>query len=186
MNLFFIDTETGGLDPQKHSILSVGIAIATETEIIDKIEIKIKEPKIKAVKAALKINRIDIDELVKVADDPVTAVEKILALIKRHPNLYRDKQRIVVFGHNVYFDVSFLRRLFGFTDYRYEDYFCHRTVDTSSILRFLSLRKMFDKDISGLDSALNHFNMNENPRHEALQDAVLTARLFQKLLDLKM
>jgi len=190
MNLLFLDTETGGLDPLKYSILSVGLAIISTNsksndgniDIVDRLEIPVKEPDICVHESALKVNRIDMSYHNKIAKSPEVAVKEIIDFISRNNNIYSDKNKIILFGHNVYFDVNFIIRLFNLTSYKYSDYFSHRVVDTSSILRFLYLNKTFDHDISNLDAALDYYNINEYPRHTSLQDAILTAKLFKRLL----
>ncbi len=186
MKFLFVDTETGGLDPNRCSILSVGLAVLSNEGLVGEIEIAVREPEIKADKKALEINRIVLEEHAKTALGPKEAVEQILAFLKKWPDLFSSWDRIVLFGHNVFFDIEFLKRLFSFTDHKYEDVFSHRIVDTSSILRYLHLKGVFKEDISNLDAALDHFGINEFPRHQALKDAVLTAKLFQELLRIKM
>ncbi|MCU0849281.1 MAG: 3'-5' exonuclease [Spirochaetes bacterium] len=183
MKFLFIDTETGGTDAERNSILSVGLAVISSSGLEGELEIAVMEPELSVTEKALKINRINLDEHVKIATDPSTAVEKILAFAGKWPDLLSDREKIILFGHNVIFDIEFLKRLFKFTGHEYSDVFSHRIVDTSSILRFLHLKGVFKEDISNLDAALDHFGINEFPRHQALKDAVLTAKLFMKLLD---
>ena len=41
--LLFIDTETGGLDPQKHSLLSLALVVWEKREILDSKEFLIND-----------------------------------------------------------------------------------------------------------------------------------------------
>jgi DNA polymerase-3 subunit epsilon len=60
--LLFIDTETGGLDPNKHSLLSLAMVIWEDMEIIDSQEILINDGILSATKEALSINKIDLEK----------------------------------------------------------------------------------------------------------------------------
>jgi len=184
MKLLFIDTETGGLDPARYSILSVGLVVLSDNEIADTLEIKIREPEINACDEALQVNNIVIDSHIREAIPPLEAVNQVLAFIRKCQDLYSDKGKIIICGHNVLFDIAFIKRLFGYTSYKYDDYFSHRIVDTSSILRYLYIKGDLPDDISNLDAALDHFGINEYPRHTALKDALLTALLFSRVVNL--
>ena len=56
-----IDTETGGFDPNKFSILSIGAVIWRPFEIVSTKEILIAEPEIQYEEEALSVNNIDIN-----------------------------------------------------------------------------------------------------------------------------
>lgn len=184
VQFLFLDTETGGLDPDRHSILSIGLAVVSRTDVVDTLEIDVREPRLFAEKSALAINRIDLAEHVKTALTPSAAVDRIIDFIGKWPELLSENNKVVLFGHNILFDIQFLKRLFCFTGHDYASFFSHRNVDTSSILRYLHIKGAFKEDISALGAALDHFGINEDPRHRALQDSVLTAKLFQKLLEM--
>ncbi|MFH1958460.1 MAG: 3'-5' exonuclease [bacterium] len=186
MNYLFVDTETGGLDADKYSILSLGCAIASRDEILKTLEIKIREPRI-VTGGGLNINKIDLNEHAKEAIPPEEVVKKFLSFVLETPDIYRNELgKIILFGHNVYFDISFIRRLFFFTKYNYKDTFSHRNMDTASILKYLHFKDILKEDISSLSAALKYFGIRGGQRHVALDDAVLTAKLFQKLMNLDM
>ena len=92
-------------------------------------------------------------------------------------------RRIVVGGHNVAFDIGFLRAGVISPD-EWEDRFQHRVVDTSVILRFLYHSGILRSDVGSLDNALKFFGFPEveGRRHTAMGDAVDTAKLYNRLL----
>ncbi len=60
--LLFIDTETGGLNPNKHSLLSLAMVVWEDMEIIDSQELLINDGKLSVTEEALSINKIDIEK----------------------------------------------------------------------------------------------------------------------------
>ena len=186
MNYLFVDTETGGLDADSDSILSLGCAVASKDKILKTLEIKIKEPCI-LISGGLDVNKIDLNEHMKEALTPDEAVKKFLSFALETPDIYRNELgKIILFGHNVYFDIVFIKRLFSFTKYNFKDTFSHRNLDTSSILKYLCFKNILKEDISSLSSAIKYFGIKGGRRHEASGDAVLTAKLFQELMKLDM
>jgi len=186
MNYLFVDTETGGLDAESASILSLGCAVASKGKILKTLEIKIKEPCI-IIRGGLEINKIDMNEHIKEALTPEESVEKFLSFVLETPDIYKNELgKIILFGHNVYFDIIFIKRLFSFTKHIYKDTFSHRNMDTASILKYLCFKNILKEDISSLSSAIKYFGIKGGQRHVASDDALLTAKVFQKLMELDM
>jgi DNA polymerase III subunit epsilon len=181
VKLLFIDTETGGLDPQKHSLLSMAMVVWEDMEIIDSQEILINDGQITTTDEALAINKIDIEEHKKTALSPTLAMDQLLTFISKH---FPDQRKITLAGHNVQFDVSFLKRFFSRNNKNFSEFFSHRIIDTSSILYYLYLSGHIKHKAISSDKAFELFEIKVEGRHTALGDAVATAKLFNKLLDL--
>jgi len=107
------------------------------------------------------------------------AIEKILLFIGKHFPLH---SKITISGHNVHFDVNFLKILFSQNKRDFNKYFSHRIIDTSSILYYLYLDGHMEKRAISSDEAFDFFEINVEGRHTALGDAVATAELFNKML----
>jgi DNA polymerase III epsilon subunit-like protein len=72
-----IDTETGGLDPEKNSILSIAGVLWEPGKTIEPVfDMYVKEHFIDVEPAALKVNKIDMNK-VHHADEPYIVVKKI-------------------------------------------------------------------------------------------------------------
>ncbi|MCR4317602.1 MAG: 3'-5' exonuclease [Planctomycetes bacterium] len=175
----FIDCETGGLDPEKHSLLSVGIVLALP-EGFQKFEIGIRHAEYYVQADALKVNGINLIEHEKSSVPPKAAVEKIIEFCSAH--LLTD-DRWLICGHNIHFDVGFLKPFFHSVGVDFEKYFSHRMIDTSSILRFLYFAGVLDADVSSSNKAFDHFKIEVEGRHTALGDALATCELFLKLTE---
>ena len=175
--LLFVDTETGGINPQKHSLLSVGLVAWEDHEIVAEKEILLTNTVIQFTPEALGINNIDFKSHFRNAVSPVKAKEIIIDFCAEN---FPNDEKITIAGHNVNFDVGFLKKLLG---QNYNKIFSHRTLDTSSVLKFLFVSKLLDEDLSSSDKAFDFFGVNIEKRHSALGDAVGTARLFNKLIN---
>lgn len=179
--ILFIDTETGGLDPEYHSLLSIGLVQWEDSRITGTKEILVNDGKLNVTEAALAINKIDLNshKVNAIAQD--NAIQEILSFIERPVN---QKEKITLAGHNVCFDIRFIRHLFESQNYNFEDYFSHRSIDTSSILHYLYYTGKMDRKIVGSSDAFKHFEIEVRGRHTALGDAIATAELFSRMLSL--
>lgn len=184
--LFIIDTETGGIDPAKHSILSLAGALWEDTVIVDTISMMICEPVLFVDDEALAVNKLDLRDIRAYGVTPSAAVADLTAFLAKHSSVSAPATRVVVAGHNVGFDVGFLRRLYAIAGGDYETQFSHRTLDTASVIRFLTLAGVLPLSTASSDDAFNYFGITfeAGARHTALGDALATARLLNKLLDL--
>ena len=180
-----IDTETGGLDPLKHSILSLGAVVLEDRRIVDEFEILIKESIIIVTPEAINVNKINITTLCYEGNPPFLAIDYFYDFVKK----YFPKDKVILGGHNVNFDVGFLKRLWSLgviSEPFYDEIFSHRIIDTCSILRFLILSGRISLENASLTDACKYFGIAvyEEERHTAIGDARLTAQLLIKMMEL--
>ena len=180
--LLFIDTETGGLHPGQHSLLSIGMLVWEEMEIIDSQELMINDGRLIVTEEALSINKIDIEKHKLSALSPAQAIAEILSFINKH---FPPNKKITIAGHNVHFDVNFLNLFFSENNEDFNKFFSHRIIDTSSILYYLYLAGHIDQRAISSDQAFDLFNIHVEGRHTALGDVIATSKLFTKLLATK-
>jgi DNA polymerase-3 subunit epsilon len=185
--LLVVDTETGGTDPLKHSILSVAAVVWDSGRICDSIELLIYETDVRVTAEAMAINKIDIELHKSRALSPQSAAEKLEEFVEEH---FKDQvtsgQKVILAGHNVSFDVGFIKRLYRLAGLDYDRILSHRTLDTAAILRFLSLAGIRAAQGADSSSAFAELDVTVAPtaRHTALGDAVATATLLNRLLGL--
>ena len=177
--LLFVDTETGGIDPTKHSLLSLALVVWQDFKIIDTKEILINDGVLSVTEKALEINKIDLKHHKEVALSPNESIKEIDFFISKH---FRSEEKITLAGHNVNFDVNFLRFFLNQRDYSFSDKFSHRFVDTSSILYYLYLANKIDQKAVSSQDAFDLFGIDTEGRHTAIGDAIATAKLFSSLL----
>lgn len=183
--LFIIDTETGGIDPQTHSILSLAGVVWADGEIQAEFDVQIAEPLLSVTAQAMKINRINLADHAATAVTPAVAAKRLATFLRKHfRGELKSGAKVALAGHNVGFDIGFLKRLCRMSEVSFEELFSHRSLDTSSILRFMALAGRADLGGAGLEEALQRFGVvvPEPQRHTALGDARATAALLSELI----
>jgi DNA polymerase III epsilon subunit-like protein len=182
MKLLMVDTETGGLDPTVHSIFSVGAVIWEDGEVKDSLHVVVKEPAGIVTSEAININGFTRERIEREGVAPAAAVSKITQFCRKH----KIKWGSEIGGHNVQFDVGFLKRLYSLAGVKYP--FSHRVVCTQSAAIFLRLAGHLDVKNTGLDALCEKFNiairLEGSHSHDALEDITATAHLLTALIDL--
>ena len=179
VRLFVIDTETGGVDPAKFSLLTFAGAVWEDGRILDTIEFSVREPRVRVEPEAMLINRIDLVAHKKAGISPAAAILLINDLLDR----YFGEEPVTIAGHNVNFDIGFLRRLYRLAKEDYPSRFSRRHIDTASILGFLNICGLISIPKPSLDNALAEFGITyaAESRHTALGDVVMTCELINKM-----
>lgn len=138
----FMDAETGGLTPQ-HSLLTVSFIVVDEQFNVVRLPtdnpglyLRIRHDEYALTAGALAVNKINLvehhDKGVKIAD----AATMLLDFVSR-ARAVTNKKRLIPAGHNVNFDVQFIRANL-LTDTQWNEYFTYPFLDTASIARFLN------------------------------------------------
>lgn len=177
--IVFIDTETGGLNPAENSLLSLALVVWQEYRILDTREILINDGVLNVTESALKINGIDVTEHRVHALPPAQAIQELDLFLNLH---FSPDEKITLGGHNINFDVNFLKHFLVSHNYNYSKRFSHRYVDTATILYYLYLTRKIKKKAISSQEAFDLFAIPVDARHTALGDAVATATLFTTLL----
>ncbi len=176
--MVILDTETGGLDPLHHSLLSVGLVSGDGRH---QLEFYVIEPTIVSDPRSMKVNRIDLDQVRASGLTPGAAVDRIEAFLDGL-GLGRP---VMVAGHNIAFDIAYMRRLYRLAGRKVPRDFSHRTVDTHTLLWALSAVGRLPPDVTSSDQAFRHFDIAppDEMRHTALGDALATRDLVARLLE---
>lgn len=158
------DTETTGLDYNKDCVTEIGAVKIKKGKICEQFTSLINPDK--------KIPE-NIVELTGINDDMVKDSPRISAVI---PDFMKFIEGCVLVGHNVEFDMSFMRRFALENDYEIKN----RTIDTISLAKkYLKGVKKYD-----LHTVADAFNVTFR-HHRALSDAYATAEVFIELIKLK-
>lgn len=184
--LLVLDTETGGLDPSRFSILSVGAVIWDDGTLGEEIELPIAEASIVTDPTSLAINQID-PKIHSLTALPVEhAASRFVGYLRRNFPSLSQGEKITIVGHNVAFDMGFLRRFLRLGNENFDYYFSHRSVDTAAILKFLMLAGRVSIRSPSSTEAFDYFGIQipDQKRHTALGDARATAELLNSLLGL--
>ncbi len=178
--LAFIDTETTGLDVERHEIIQIGgVVVEPKTnpdgsvayDIVEEFEIKVKPEHIEtAEKVALRVNGYDEAEWV------------FAFTLKEAMTSFAEKTKdAIMVGHNLAFDFAFLMRAFSVTGV--ENKMHYHKLDTISIA-FAKSKKREDIDKFSLYYLCQIFGIENKRAHTALADARATFELYKKLIAL--
>lgn len=173
--ILVMDTETGGLEAGVHSLLQVGLLVCENGEVLDELKVNIVEENIEdyvVTDMAMKINGINLETHTGYTKSEAVAL--IVAFVQKH-----FKKPAQTAGHNVGFDVSFVKALFKFVGVDYDAVFSYRLLDTSSIARFLIFSGIIPNR-GKLGDLAKHFGIEfvESELHDSLVDCHVTYKLL--------
>ena len=185
MKYLVLDTETGGLDENVHSLLTVGMVIIDDDKIIDRTEFRIKKDCFNVSSEALKINNIDLTTL---EEPEYEAFQRMLNFINRH---FKSK-KINLLGHNIQFDIRFFKKFWEDNinksndyllkeNFNYNKIFSHHNMDTMVISKFLKDIGRLKVSSVSLENLIYNFNLKAESRHTAMEDATMTALVYFEL-----
>ena len=181
--LVVVDTETGGLDANEHSILSLGAVIWTDGVLSEPFHMYIREEDMKTTPEALKVNGITADDL-----SHAMSPSFVVSLFEQwlHDNGVYSKATLG--GHNIAgFDMGFIKRLYRLAGKRMP--FDYHVQDTMSLALGLRFADRLNVPSVKLDALCAHFGITIREggvtgAHNSAEDAVATAKLFTELLNL--
>lgn len=158
-----IDTETTGLDYDTDRIIEIALLKIADGEIIDQFHCLVKSDK--------RISA-DIEKLTGITNDMIdeqglseeVAFEKVKEFLGDH----------LVMGYNVQFDVNFLQRLGRRVG---KDIIIRKTKDVLQIVR----RELDDVPNYKLSTLVDYFSLDVGNIHRALEDCLLTHRIYVEL-----
>lgn len=176
-HIIFCDTETGGLDPLKHDLLTVALVDWRDGVIVDSVEFKVLADPKRVTEIALSVNGIDLKAHNAKALPAVNVAFAMREWISKHWL----GGWVRLGGHNVAFDVGFLRPLIGPA---YNREFHHRPICTMNMLPLLWHAGIIPNDVGKLTEACDALGapMPANEAHTALGDALAAARLYTAML----
>jgi DNA polymerase III alpha subunit (gram-positive type) len=183
-NFLVVDTETGGLSCDEHSILSfAGVAWSVDSEPVKCFDLYIKEDDIKYIPKALEINKIKLDELKKVGFSPKEAVFKLREGLDRVFGVNRKKIQLI--AHNAPFDLGFIKRLYRLAGEDFNKDFRGRALDTCSITQFLMMTGKIQGFRASADTLFSaaEVSIPEKDRHTAGGDAWAPAQAFKVIVN---
>lgn len=178
----FIDIETGGTIPDKHSLLSIGCIVWDINKgIIGEKELFIFSDKYVITKNARKINHFDENSHNIISKDGNAVILELLNFLYEY---FDKKDLIPLIGHNVQFDINFLKVFFKNYNRSFYKYFSHRAIDTYSVYKSLVLINKITENINSSADAFRYFGIKVEKRHSALGDCLATVKLYEKLLEM--
>jgi len=183
MKRLVIDTETTGLYPSRHQVLTVGMVLVDfqpkKIEFTSEKHIFVKHDEYRYSRAALQMNGINLEEHHKIGIFPEAAHKEMKKFVDIH--LLHDTP---VLGHNVHFDINFLNSLFDELKVNYP--FCKKREDTRYMWENLQRRGLVNpfKDAK-LGTVAGHFGIDYSRAHNAIEDCKITAKVYKEILEIR-
>lgn len=182
MKYLVVDTETGGVDPEKYSLLQVAAVVwDTATGQIETVLDEYIKDDYECHVEAFNVHGITREQ----AETGITTYWLVNAFEKIWADHFDEggESKIPLAGHNIAFDVAFLRKAYRCADTRYESWFRRRTLDTASVLMFLMASGRIEDATPNFETLLKAAGLGEDSRekHSAVEDARLTAEALDRL-----
>ncbi|MBI0446449.1 MULTISPECIES: 3'-5' exonuclease [Deinococcus] len=172
--IIFVDTETGGRDPARHPLLTVGLVTLTpQGEVTHPLHLRVRHEHYEVEEEAMAVNGIDLATHHAAAQAPEEVAEVVRAYA-------RAVGRVMLGGHNLAYDLGFLRWLLP----DLKSIFRRGRVDTKLTAQFLLHAGILPRKVgTPLDQLAKYFGLAYQA-HDALEDARVTARVYAELLRL--
>jgi DNA polymerase III epsilon subunit-like protein len=177
----FIDTETGGLSPKQHSLLTVAWAFTDYkfNQISPIMHYSIRQPNncYRVTPEAMKINGIDLFEHSKQSVPFFTIMEEM-----HNHQIYTKETdaKIILAGQNVKFDVEFLSE-------RNEEFlipFDRYYFDISNIALFLQALEFLPLESISLETQAKRLGIVNKKPHSANSDLETSIKIAQKYIEI--
>lgn len=174
------DCETGGLNPNKDTLLTFYMAILDENlNKIDELDIKLIPDNGEIIfdQKALDVNGIILEDHKKTAINYSTAANLITSFLKKHSP---KKRGIRPAGHNIAFDIAFLKGQLKIDDIWEEK--CHyRVLDTTPITTFMQDLGVWPEKLGSLTSLVDYFKIPMMNAHTAKDDVLMWIEVYKQM-----
>lgn len=184
---FVMDTETGGLNPQYFGLLEVAFAVIINDKIVKRVDYNVYDSSKEYDEEALAINGYTEKQIKQFpkAEDVIQHIKE--DIIFRYTDTYENTM-VVPIGHNIEFDLRFLRRFFKdqgegeFWDFNVDE---ENAIDTLKIARDLTKEGIITTPNHKLVTLAECFGKPTRGLHKAKQDVETTIEVLEHLLKLR-
>ena len=182
MKRLVIDTETSGLRPDSHQVLTIGMSLIdvspSKLRFVDERHLFVKHEEYNLSKTAMRINGININKHHKIGIFPKKACKQVNQFLDIH-----SLSEVPIVGHCVHFDKNFLKVMFE--NEGKELPFHHEKEDTRYIWEGLKRKGLINPYKNAkLGTIAEHFGIDYSKAHDALADCKITAKCYHKMLPL--
>lgn len=185
--IIFIDTETGGVNPEKAALIQLSGIIRIDKKDVEKFNFYIKPFENSEVnEKALEVQGRTLEELkTEKYVEEKEVYKQFVNLLDKYIDKYDRTDKFVVAGYNVRFDVDILKAFFQ----RHGNNFLFSYLDSSMLDPLYSIRLLQIAEVlpvlenNKLETWCKHFGI-ELKAHDSLEDIEATKRLIGKLISL--
>lgn len=185
--IIFIDTETGGVNPEKAALIQLSGIIRIDKKDVEKFNFYIKPfENSEVTEKALEVQGRTLEELK--TDKYVEEKEvykQFIKLLDKYIDKYDRTDKFIVAGYNIRFDVDILKAFFQ----RHGNNFLFSYLDSSMLDPLYSIRLLQIAEVlpvlenNKLETWCKHFGI-ELKAHDSLEDIEATKKLIGKLISL--
>ena len=185
--IIFIDTETGGVNPEKAALIQLSGIIRIDKKDVEKFNFYIKPfENSEVTEKALEVQGRTLEELK--TDKYVEEKEvykQCINILDKYIDKYDRTDKFIVAGYNVRFDVDILKAFFQ----RHGNNFLFSYLDSSMLDPLYSIRLLQIAEVlpvlenNKLETWCKHFGI-ELKAHDSLEDIEATKKLIGKLISL--
>lgn len=187
-NMVF-DTETSGINPAVHCVLTAFFTVLDENDNpVDELDLKIKPDsgEIAFQEEALRVNGINLEEHKKEAITYSEARPLILEFFKKNSV---KKRSLIPCGHNINFDINMIIGCGLLSQEEWDKFVHYRTLDTTPLTSFLKEVDILPSKVGNLGSLVEHFGLEKRNAHNAREDVLMWIDVFKAykkmLIDIK-
>lgn len=185
--IIFIDTETGGVNPEKSALIQLSGIIRIDKKDIEKFNFYIKPFENSEVnEKALEVQGRTLEELkTEKYIEEKEVYKQFVNLLDKYIDKYDRTDKFIVAGYNVRFDVDILKAFFQ----RHGNNFLFSYLDSSMLDPLYSIRLLQIAEVlpvlenNKLETWCKHFGI-ELKAHDSLEDIEATKKLIGKLISL--
>lgn len=178
------DCETTGLDDKSNLLTVSFIILDKHLNKKDSLNISLKQNNGYYVNPyALEINKIDIIKHHNTSLDLIDARKVLLSFLNKNVSF-----RLIPIGHNVNFDIKFIKKSGLLTNEEWSKYISYNALDTISVAQFLKLSgKLHERTSLSLVNLCSSCNLerNEDLEHSSEYDIEMTIKLLKYFLNLE-
>lgn len=179
----YIDTETGGVEPERHALLTVAAIVEIGGDIMGSKKWRVKPwPGDDVEERALDVNGLTREEIAQFPE-PEEFLQDFQQFLSEYVNKFDRLDKFVPAGYNVRFDLDFLRAFFGKGGDRYfGSWFSNYPIDPFPVICWLhATGKLILPDLK-LGTICDHFAIPlGEAAHDAMADILATKTLIEIL-----
>ena len=184
--VIWIDTETTGLDAGVHGLVEIGFIIEVDGKEVERFAFTLNpfsyNRDVQINDKALEINGKSIEEL-KSFDNSNGCFNYFLMVLGKYIDKSDKKDKFIIKGYNVNFDIGFIKDWFiDNAYYNFDSWFSYKEIDVFALVKVLKDQNVFETENDKLLTLCEHFDI-ELDAHNALDDIVATKKLYNILVN---
>ncbi len=180
--IFWLDTETSGLDAVRNDILQIAYIIEIDKEVKEKGQFYCQPFSFDNLEqSALDINCLEIAQI-KTFPSPQEIHKKIKAVLEKYVDKYDKNDKFSMTGYNVQFDFKFLQEFFKKSgDFYFGSLLDYHTMDILSLVYIMQFKGKINLPNYKLVTVCEALGI-ELQAHNAMSDIEATRKVFYELL----